>query len=101
MLMSDRITISFGSISPDSWSSASSPEAAKCMHIRPLRASRRKRWRNSSGDVGLVVDHQDADGHADLPLPVACRGRRTVNSVNSPSSLSTAIVPPCCCVTMS
>src|SRR3984893_7772096 len=26
---------------------------------------------------------------------------RTVNSVNSPTSLSTSIVPPCCCVTMS
>ena len=29
------------------------------------------------------------------------RGRRIVNSVNSPSRLSTSIVPPCCWVTMS
>jgi hypothetical protein len=33
----------------------------------------------------------------------ACRerGRRIVNSVNSPTRLSTSIVPPCCWVTMS
>jgi len=33
----------------------------------------------------------------------ACRrrGSRTVNSVKSPTSLSTAMVPPCCCVTIS
>jgi hypothetical protein len=29
------------------------------------------------------------------------RGRRIANSVNSPTRLSTAIVPPCCWVTMS
>ena len=29
------------------------------------------------------------------------RGRRMVNSVNSPGSLSTSIAPPCCCVTTS
>ena len=29
------------------------------------------------------------------------RGRRMVNSVKAPTSLSTTIVPPCCCVTMS
>ena len=33
--------------------------------------------------------------------PCSARGRRTVNSVYSPSLLSTDIVPPCCCVTMS
>ena len=54
-------------------------------------------------DIGLVVDDQDADTHADSPRrhAVGARGRRTVNSVNSPASLSTSIVPPCCCVTMS
>jgi hypothetical protein len=31
----------------------------------------------------------------------ARRGRRTVTSVNSPTSLSTVMVPPCCCVTIS
>jgi hypothetical protein len=29
------------------------------------------------------------------------RGSRTVNSVKLPTTLSTPIVPPCCCVTMS
>jgi hypothetical protein len=28
-------------------------------------------------------------------------GSRTVNSVKSPTSLSTVMVPPCCCVTIS
>ena len=31
----------------------------------------------------------------------APRGKRTVNSVNSPGALSTEMVPPCCWVTMS
>src|SRR5215813_12775326 len=47
----------------------------------------------------LVVDHQDADRHT--APPAARRGRRIVNSVNSPSRLSTLIVPLCCWVTMS
>jgi hypothetical protein len=35
-------------------------------------------------------------------LPICeLRGSRTVNSVNSPTRLSTSIVPPCCWVTMS
>ena len=34
-------------------------------------------------------------------LPRCVRGRRIVNSVNSPGALLTAIVPPCCWVTMS
>ena len=55
------------------------------------------------GDVGLVVEGQDTDGHLRRPAVDAsrCRGRRTVNSVNSPTSLSTVIVPPCCWVTTS
>ena len=66
-------------------------------------------------EVQLVDDEDEADGQhgcGDTPDPKvqfglrwlrACcsRGRRTVNSVNAPTSLSTAIVPPCCCVTMS
>jgi hypothetical protein len=52
------------------------------------------------GDIGLVVD---GHAHAALPGAVACwrHGRRAVNSVNSPGSLSTLIMPPCCDVTMS
>ena len=61
------------------------------------------------GDIDLVIDNQDANGH-DLAthaegfsalLAPRPRGRRTVNSVNSPTRLSTVIVPPCCWVTMS
>ena len=48
------------------------------------------------GYVGLVVHDQDADTH-----DAAARGTRILNSVNSPGALSTAIVPPCCWVTMS
>src|SRR5262249_51243248 len=55
------------------------------------------------GDVGLVVDNQDAYAHQVIPVVATGRerGRRMVNSVNSPSWLSTSIEPPCCCVTMS
>jgi len=61
------------------------------------------------GDIGFVVDNQDAYGH-DAPfapeepaaLPAARRrGRDMVNSVNLPTSLATLIMPPCCCVTTS
>jgi hypothetical protein len=55
------------------------------------------------GHVRLVVDNHDADAHYS-PLDHAARrrrGRRTVNSVKDPGSLSTSIEPPCCCVTMS
>ena len=55
------------------------------------------------GDVGLVVDDQNTQAHAALPVVAPCmrRGNRTVNSVNAPNWLSTLIVPPCCWVTMS
>src|SRR5215472_15962531 len=55
------------------------------------------------GDIRLVVDDQDTHTHdAASPKIVLClRGNRTVNSVYSPTRLSTSIVPPCCWVTMS
>ena len=37
----------------------------------------------------------------DAPCAAPRRGRRTVNSVNSPASLATSIVPPCSFVTIS
>src|SRR5688572_4317497 len=59
-------------------------------------------------DVRLIIDDQNADGHAVAPATirgfperVAKRGSRITNSVNSSGRLSTAIVPPCCCTTMS
>ena len=60
------------------------------------------------GDIEFIIDDQDADCHGPLNTPVegywismAARGRRIVNSVKAPSSLSTSIVPPCSWVTMS
>src|SRR5439155_11351332 len=73
------------------------------------------------GDVGLVVDDEDAEAHAvmssaykppPIPSPAgggglgwgprgARRGKGTMNSVNSPATLSTSIAPPCCWVTIS
>jgi hypothetical protein len=66
------------------------------------------------GDIRLVVYDQDAcdtrglpDGQAhahDAASAIAVcglRGSRTVNSVKSPTLLSTVIVPPCSWVTMS
>ena len=73
------------------------------MHILALPHLAAKTLAEQLGDVGLVIDDQDADAHA-APLDQAARrrrGRRTVNSVKVPGSLSTVIVPPCCCVTMS
>jgi hypothetical protein len=66
------------------------------------------------GDIRLIVHDEDACATRSLPEGQAhthaaasaivarkARGNRTVNSVNSPTRLSTSIVPPCCCVTMS
>ena len=80
------------------------PNAAKCMHVGALPHLAAEALAEQLGDIGLVIDDQDADAHARSSLAAAARrlrGRRTVNSVNSPGSLSTSIVPPCCCVTMS
>ena len=78
--------------------------AGEMQHIGALAHLAAEPLAEQFGDIGFVVDDQDADAHA-APSAVAravgSRGRRTVNSVNSPGSLSTAIVPPCCCVTMS
>src|SRR5262245_47750119 len=73
--------------------------AGECIAYVPFRASRRKCRRKQIGNVVLVTDHQDADRHT--APPITRRGRWIVNSVNLPTSLSTAIVPPCCWVTMS
>ena len=66
------------------------------------------------GDIRLFVYDQDASTTRRLPEAQAhardaasaivvwwVRGNRTVNSVNSPTRLSTVIVPPCSWVTMS
>ena len=36
-----------------------------------------------------------------LTVAYGLRGSRIVNSLHSPTLLSTAMLPPCCCVTMS
>ena len=46
--------------------------------------------------LAILAEHRKPD----TPVGVV-RGKRTVNSVNSPTRLSTVIVPPCCWVTMS
>ena len=73
------------------------------MHILALAHFVAETLAEQLGHIGLVVDDQDADAHY-VPLDQAARrrrGRRTVNSVKDPGSLSTSIVPPCCWVTMS
>jgi hypothetical protein len=71
--------------------------------IRPLTGLTTKPLPEELSHVGLVVHDQDAETHKVVPAGVAywARGRRIVNSVNSPTRLSTSIVPPCCWVTMS
>ena len=78
--------------------------AGEVQHIGALAHFAAEALAEQFGDIGLVIDDQDADAHAAPPGCVPrrrLRGRRTVNSVNTPGSLSTSIVPPCCCVTMS
>src|SRR6266852_5893308 len=64
MLMSDRMTISSGLTPFDSLSSASSPELAK--HL---------------GDIGLVVDDEDAEAHAVISEIASLRSHRRPGSL--------------------
>jgi hypothetical protein len=75
MLMPDRIMITCGSM----------PSAHYLVEMLP----------EPVGEVRLVVDDGGADVHSALPATTLCppRGKRTVNSVNAPTSLSTSIVP--------
>src|SRR6266446_6825332 len=53
-------------------------------------------------DIRLIIHNQDAHAHdAASAIVTRWRGNRTVNSVKSPTRLSTSIFPPCCWVTMS
>jgi len=72
-------------------------------HISALAGLAAKVLAEEIGDIGVIVDDQDADADAAALVLAAWepRGRRIVNSVNSPTRLSTVIVPPCCWVTMS
>src|SRR5215472_5919364 len=53
------------------------------------------------GICWILADRAHPAASAVAMIACAIRGKRIVNSVNSPSRLSTAIVPPCCWVTMS
>jgi hypothetical protein len=65
--MSLRMTMSCGSISPASFACASSPEMAKMEDVGALARVLANALAEEIGDIGSVVDHKDADAHADLP----------------------------------
>src|SRR6185295_4360696 len=75
----------------------------KVQHVEPLPHLVTEALPEQVGHIRLIVNDQDADAHH-APRDWATRrlrGSRTVNSVKDPGSLSTWIVPPCCCVTTS
>ena len=50
-------------------------------------------------NVGFIIDHKNKQVHAcppDFAIVAAARGRRILNSVNLPGSVSTSIEPACC-----
>src|SRR5258708_4037300 len=77
--------------------------AREMQHVEALSHFATEALAKQLRHVGLVVDDQNADAHAGVLAAAAgpTLGRRTVNSVKRPCSLSTVIVPPCCWVTMS
>src|SRR5262249_55635848 len=78
------------------------PRSRVMQDIHPLADLMTKPLPKKLSYIEFVIHHQDADTHDAASAAVRrVRGRRIVNSVNSPSRLSTAIVPPCCWVTMS
>src|SRR6266852_3350800 len=71
-------------------------------HVGSLAGLTAKALAKQVSHIRLVVHDKDAGAHTATPALVACvRGSRMMNSVNSPTRLSTSIVPPCCWVTMS
>ena len=83
------------------------PAGADCANSivkRPARRSRRNCWRNSSLDIGFIINHKNEKVHErspDLAMVAAPRGKIILNSVNSPGCVSTSIDPPCCLTMMS
>ena len=77
--------------------------SSEMQHVGALARLAPEALAKQVGYIRLIVDDEDADCHvlalADGAWPP--RGRRTVNSVNSLTRLSTAIVPLCCCTTIS
>src|SRR5215831_1365576 len=90
MLMSERTASSVGSISPPA-DPTPVPRRGIMQDIRALTGLKTKPLPKELRHVGLVVHDQDAETHNVVPVAVAYweRGRRIVNSVNSPSWLST------------
>ena len=58
-------------------------------------------WRTRFGPAGLVNDHMLDETSRSLINAYRLRGSRIVNSLYSPTSLSTAMIPPCAFVTIS
>jgi hypothetical protein len=90
------------------------PASGELHHVGALANLAAKALATQISEIGFVVHDQDACAtrrlpsgqartHATEPVLVTgeLRGRRMVNSVTSPTRLSTSIVPPCCWVTMS
>jgi hypothetical protein len=72
-------------------------------HIGSLAGFAAQTLTEKISDIRLIVHDEDAYTHDAASAIVARKasGSRTVNSVNSPTRLSTSMVPPCCWVTMS
>src|SRR5205807_8271521 len=84
------------------------PGKGEVEHVNALAHLAAKALAEQIGHIGFVINDQNADCHGTLTTSVEgygnaapARGRRIVNSVKAPSALSTSIVPPCACVTMS
>jgi len=112
MLMSDRITINCD-LTREAFERLLT-RGCEMHRISALADLPAKALPEKLGDIGFIIDDQDAcatrrlpsgqaDAHAAAPVLGAWefRGSRMVNSVNSPTRLSTSIVPPCCWGTMS
>jgi hypothetical protein len=69
-------------------------------HLR-TRALQNIRFDDRIDEQMIGSSSRYADAYAAHPTPARRRGSRTVNSVKSPTSLWTVMVPPCCCVTIS
>jgi hypothetical protein len=71
-LMSERTATSMGCISPASRFTASAPEAAH--HVGSPAGLTAKALAKQFGDIGFVIDDQDAHAHAAAPavMPSEC-----------------------------
>ena len=103
MLMSDKIRIQGLTVSIANSLKSAFSRASKIHYEAAVTQVAPELLPKQHFNIRLVVDNEDQAAHDFAPaLPrTALRGRMTLNSVNSPGTVSTSMDPECCLTIMS